>query len=76
VGAEGPIKLNKDELSQVLQQGLSWAINKGYAPTTDALLCEEEGILDFADPRCVSQKALHRGLLQVNPLILYYRGTH
>ncbi len=61
VGREGAICLSKNELEGVLTQGARWAVKKGYGWSGDLEHCEEQGVMDGADPANVSERALKRG---------------
>jgi tRNA-splicing ligase RtcB (3'-phosphate/5'-hydroxy nucleic acid ligase) len=71
VGVDGSIRITREDLNRILDEGIDWAIEKGYAWPEDKLCCEEEGRMTSADRRCVSQKALHRGLTQVSSLLCF-----
>ena len=61
LGKTGAIKLSKSELSKVLTQGATWAVNKGYGWLEDLEHCEEQGCMAGASPKNVSDKAFSRG---------------
>jgi len=68
VGKEGAIKLNLNELDQVLRDGSRWALKNGYATEADLARTEESGSLDGADPHKVSDRAKQRGREQIGSL--------
>ncbi|UOY10468.1 RtcB family protein [Methanonatronarchaeum sp. AMET6-2] len=68
VGSESKLKLSHDELDRLLENGLNWAYENGYAEKKDLEHCEEEGCLETADADKVSNKAKKRGLTQVGTL--------
>ena len=68
VGKEGAIKLNLEELDQVLQDGSRWALKNGYATEADLARTEESGSLEGADPNKVSDRAKERGREQIGSL--------
>ena len=71
IGADGIMDISRDDLKNILIQGIDWAIEKGYAWPQDKFHCEEEGRMPDADSRCVSQKAVQRGITQVGYSIEY-----
>jgi tRNA-splicing ligase RtcB len=68
LGSKGRLKLNKEELKEVLVKGSKWAIERGYGEEEDLLYTEENGALPFADPKAVSDRAYERGLKQLGTL--------
>src|SRR5512144_143108 len=62
------LKLGRQELRAVMQQGAAWAVNRGYGRTRDLEHIEEGGALDGADPDLVSDRALERGATQLGTL--------
>ena len=68
VGAGGDIPCNTEELDELLLNGIDWAIKKGYAWKEDKEHCEENGCMETADPKCVSNRAKKRGLKQIGTL--------
>ncbi|OUJ19121.1 RNA 3'-P ligase RtcB family protein [Methanonatronarchaeum thermophilum] len=68
VGSESKLKLSHDELDYLLENGLDWALENGYAKQDDVIHCEEEGCITTADANKVSNKAKKRGLSQVGTL--------
>ncbi|MDH7555808.1 MAG: RtcB family protein [Candidatus Methanosuratincola sp.] len=68
LGSKGGIKLTTSELNDVLDRGVEWAIEKGYALPEDATKCEEGGSMKTADSSLVSQSAKGRGSNQLGTL--------
>ncbi len=68
VGQKGLLKLNDRELEEVMVQGSSWAIKKGFGWEEDLTTTEERGKLAGADPKVVSQRAFERGREQMGTL--------
>jgi len=68
VGEKGRIRVNEEELNQVLIQGAKWAVNNGYGFKEDYLHIEEEGCIKGADPDAVSDRAKKRGKPQLGSL--------
>ncbi|WP_436901510.1 RtcB family protein [Halovenus halobia] len=52
----------------VLDRGVEWAVEEGYATEADLAHCEDEGRRPDADPSAVSQKAKDRGRNQLGSL--------
>jgi tRNA-splicing ligase RtcB len=68
VGSEGAFKLSGSELDSVLTEGVNWAIKNGYGFEEDADVCEENGMMEGADPNKVSTMARKRGAPQLGSL--------
>jgi tRNA-splicing ligase RtcB len=60
-GGEGRIRLSREQLDDVLQDGARWCIRNGYAEDRDIEFAEELGRLAGADPSRVSDRAKERG---------------
>ena len=59
------LRLTTKELSRVLEKGVQWAKENGYASSEDVAHTEAEGSIPGADPARVSERALERGLAQL-----------
>ena len=57
-----------DELTEVLQGGSRYAIERGHGVPRDLERCEDRGVVADADPSAVSERARLRGLGQVGSL--------
>ncbi len=68
VGSTGKINLSKDEVRKVLDKGVQWAVENGYAQQNDLEYIEENGCMKGADSSCVSDRALERGKQQIGTL--------
>lgn len=68
VGSESTLKLSVDEEKKVLRRGAAWAIDHGYGSDSDLASTEEGGVIQGADPGCVSERALERGRRQLGTL--------
>ncbi len=68
LGSKGGIRLDNQQLDQVLDRGVEWAIEKGYGWEEDARHCEEGGRMASADHTKVSQHAKGRGSGQLGTL--------
>ncbi len=72
-GGEGPIKLNHQELENVLITGVQWMAAHGYGEPRDPDFAEEHGALPDADADKVSARAKERGRTQLGTI---GRGNH
>lgn len=68
VGSSGSIDLTEKELDKVLDHGLVWAIENGYAFSEDAEFIEEHGCYKSANAAVVSPRAKQRGRDQLGTL--------
>jgi tRNA-splicing ligase RtcB len=68
VGSKGKVRLNRDDLENVLAKGAKWAVDHSYGWSSDPENLEQSGCLDMADPSEVSQKAKDRGMPQLGSL--------
>jgi tRNA-splicing ligase RtcB (3'-phosphate/5'-hydroxy nucleic acid ligase) len=69
IGAGGAVpKLSPDQLQQVTEQGLRWALRNGYAAESDLEHTEEGGRLSGADAERISEFAFKRGAPQLGTL--------
>jgi len=68
VGRRGDIHLNEKEVDQVLEKGVNWAVEKGYALPEDLERIEDSGSIQGADSSKVSAKAKGRGRNQLGTL--------
>ncbi len=67
-GKEQYLSLSVKELDEVLERGLEWAQQKGYANATDRRFTEDRGKMKDADAQSVSAKAKERGRTQLGTL--------
>ncbi|MFH1461494.1 MAG: RtcB family protein [bacterium] len=68
VGRGGKLKLDKNELDQVLKKGATWMLENNYATLDDINHIESNGKLNNADTTAVSDRAKQRGLDQLGTL--------
>ncbi len=68
VGSSGYLKLNNDQFRQIMQQGVNWCRENGYAGYHDVEHIENRGCLENADASVVSKKAISRGINQMGTL--------
>ena len=68
VGRDAELKLDEDNLNQVMTKGAKWAVQNNYGNEDDLTHCESNGTLPGAKPNAVSPKAKARGRKQVGTL--------
>lgn len=68
VGAEGFVRIDRDEFRELLCEGARWAVGRGFGVPADLAHTEARGCLEAADPKHVSQRAIDRGLRQIGTL--------
>lgn len=68
VGRGGSVRLKRQDLDRLVEQGADWALKNGYATKMDLERTEENGRLPHADAGKVSERAKKRGLDQIGTL--------
>ncbi len=68
LGSTGKVKLSIQELNKVLDEGVEWAISRGYGWAEDKEHIEERGSWSLADSSKVSETAKRRGAAQLGTL--------
>lgn len=68
VGGKGFLRINKNELKEVVTYGAGWMVEKGFGRDEDLAKIEDNGRLAGADLQAVSEKAIERGLGQLATL--------
>ncbi|WP_048191768.1 RtcB family protein [Pyrolobus fumarii] len=68
LGKSGKIHLSIQELNKVLDEGVMWAVQRGYGWADDPEHIEERGSWTLADSSKVSQRAKQRGAPQLGTL--------
>ncbi len=68
LGSRGRIRVSTQELDNVLDRGVEWAVERGYGRPEDPEHIEERGSWDLADSSKVSSKAKSRGAPQLGSL--------
>jgi tRNA-splicing ligase RtcB len=68
LGGGGVIDGDHDVLESVLEGGVEWCLENGYAVESDLEHCEDNGVRPDADPDAVPQKAKDRGKSQLGSL--------
>ncbi len=67
-GGSGYIKINQNELDDILVDGAGWMVRHGYGEEHDADYAEAGGAFADADPDKVSARAKERGRPQIGTL--------
>jgi tRNA-splicing ligase RtcB len=67
-GKTGRFPLDEREFEYVVEHGLDWCFENGFADECDLARTEEQGRMEGADSSCVSQKAKERGFKQLGTL--------
>ncbi len=68
LGGGGVVEAGVDAVDAILERGVDWAVEEGYAVRDDMTHCEDEGFRPDADADAVSQKAKDRGKNQIGSL--------
>jgi len=68
VGKGSQFKFSDKEMNEILNQGVKWAVERGYATKDDMENIEDNGSIEGADAGKVSQKAKARGRDQLGTL--------
>jgi tRNA-splicing ligase RtcB len=68
LGSAGKIRVSVQELNRVLDEGVQWALQRGYAWPDDPDHIEERGSWELADSSKVSNRAKQRGAEQLGTL--------
>jgi tRNA-splicing ligase RtcB len=68
LGGGGVVETSTDVVESVLERGVDWAVEEGYAVREDMTHCEDEGFRPEADADAVSKKAKDRGKNQLGSL--------
>ena len=68
VGSRGKMPISMQDLNEILEKGIDWCVEQGYAWPEDKLHCEENGRMPFANAAKVSNRAKQRGMIQLGTL--------
>ncbi len=68
LGSKVKLDISFSDLDNVLNNGMNWTLDNGYANEKDLEHCEENGFLKDADASLVSQRAKQRGITQLGSL--------
>ena len=67
LGKGKTVDVSKSDFEEIMNTGMKWALQNGYAVEEDLEHCEENGSME-GDHSKVSQKAINRGMKQVGSL--------
>jgi tRNA-splicing ligase RtcB (3'-phosphate/5'-hydroxy nucleic acid ligase) len=68
VGSKGKLRLDDEQLDQVMIKGCKWAVENGYGVKEDLENMEENGCMEGADPSKLSDLSKKRGKPQLGTL--------
>ena len=68
LGKGGVVETDMATIEKVLDRGMDWALEAGYAVEDDLEHCEDNGYREEADPTKISDKAKDRGKVQIGSL--------
>ncbi len=68
MGGHGFLRLNRQELDELMVQGARWMVEHGYGDHDDLEATESHGCLPGADLGAVSDRARQRGLAQLGTI--------
>jgi tRNA-splicing ligase RtcB len=68
VGSKGFLKLQRHDFYNIMEKGVDWCLENGYATEADAEHIENRGLLEGANRKNVSEKAISRGINQMGTL--------
>ncbi len=68
VGIKSSFSVTQKEMDEVLQKGINWAVQRGFADKSDLERVENNGCIQGANVKDVSQKAKGRGMNQLGSL--------
>ena len=68
LGGGGVVQGTTATIEEILDRGMRWALDNGYAVEEDLEHCEDNGFREEADPSTVSDEAKNRGRKQIGSL--------
>jgi tRNA-splicing ligase RtcB len=68
LGGGGVVESGRSTVDAILDRGMDWAVEEGYATRDDLAHCEDEGVRPDSDPSKVSDRAKDRGSNQIGSL--------
>lgn len=68
MGSNSKIPFNNNDMEEILQSGLKWALDRGYASADDLDSTEENGTMNGSDSGDISHEARSRGMKQIGTL--------
>ena len=64
LGSKGKVRVNRQQIDEVLEMGARWAVEQGYGWKEDPEYLEENGCLKSADASVIGEKPRSRGMPQ------------
>jgi tRNA-splicing ligase RtcB len=68
LGGHGFLRVNRQELDDLMVRGAAWMVEHGYGDAEDLDATESRGALPGAEPAKVSERARERGLAQLGTI--------
>lgn len=68
VGGKSPVQCTLADIDAMMELGMQWAVQHGFAWPQDPGLCEESGCIPGASKKAVGQRAKRRGMAQLGTL--------
>ena len=68
LGSTGKLKLNMNEIDELLVEGARWVVGRGLGEEEDLKFVEDEGAVEGAKPENVSDRAKQRQFKQIGTL--------
>ncbi len=68
VGCKGFVKINNQQFTNVMEEGVKWCVDNGYGWQEDLERIESNGKIEWADSSKISDKARQRGINQLGTL--------
>jgi len=68
VGSKGKIRVDERTLTQALRKGSRWAVSEGMGRPEDPEHIESGGMIEGADPKALTDRAIERGRPQLGTL--------
>ncbi|MFB6122240.1 MAG: RtcB family protein [Haloferacaceae archaeon] len=68
LGGGGVVESGVDTVDRILEEGMRWALDEGWAVEDDLEHCEDEGFRPEGDASAISRKAKDRGKNQIGSL--------
>ena len=68
VGQGSRFRPSQADMNAIMTRGAQWAVEQGLGEASDLEYLEDRGCLPGADPSCVSERAIERGMRQVGTL--------
>jgi tRNA-splicing ligase RtcB len=68
LGSRGKLQISNTDLDRILNEGVNWAIDKGFGFDIDRETCEDKGMMAGANSEFVSKRAKARGIEQLGSL--------